>query len=114
MTYGTAIFRRGKPIMADYTPTTGAVNAGDVVALGSGITGIAHVDIENNALGALAVGGGIYDMAVAANYAAGTAVFYDEGSIVNTADSGNNRPFGFMVQEAPNNTTKVEVLHWPR
>lgn len=114
MTYGTAIFRRGRPIMADYTPADGNVNAGDIVALGDGLTGIAHVDLENNRPGALAVGGGIYDMIVEDNFAAGTPVFFDDGDIVDTGDGGNNRSFGFMVQDAPDNTTRTEVLHWPR
>lgn len=113
MTYGTAIFRRGRPIMADYTPTDGNVNAGDIV-LQDGLVCIAHPDLENNRPGALAVGGGIYDMLVADNYAAGTPVFFDDGDIVDSADGGNNAPFGFMVADAPDNTTRTEVLHWPR
>ncbi len=55
-----ATFRHGDPTMIDYTPSSGNITAGQVVLLGNltGISvGIAHQDITNNTLGALAAGG---------------------------------------------------------
>jgi len=58
-----ATFRHGEPLMIDYTPSAGDVEAGDIVVLGTigtntGGTGalacVAHRPIANNALGALA------------------------------------------------------------
>jgi hypothetical protein len=76
-----AVFRHGDPVHMDYTPSAGNVAAGEVVLLGNtaGLTcGIAHLDITNNALGALAVGGGIYDVTMITNIAAYTKVYWDD------------------------------------
>ena len=110
-------FRHGQPIMIDYTPGAGNVTAGDVVMLGNltGLTcGIAHVDIENTKLGALAAGGGVYDainLNNAANYA---KVYWDYSVDKITSVSTNNSQFGFVVDDGGGGANSTaRALHWP-
>lgn len=99
-------FRHGSPIMVDYTPDGGAVSAGQVVVIGSvtantsgvgAIAGIAHVDIANNAKGALAMGGGVYDVVNLNNAADGALVFWDDDNNKVTTVGTNNAQFGYIV-----------------
>jgi predicted RecA/RadA family phage recombinase len=111
-----AYFRHGKPIMADYTPAAGDVSAGDIVLLGNttGLTcGIAHNDISNTVLGALAVGGGVYKCQVASNYAAGTKVHKPSGNAILTSTATNNAQVGFTLEAAAAANAWVHVLHHP-
>lgn len=110
-------FRHGSPLMIDYTPTGGNVTAGDVVIAGNltGITcGIAHLDIENNKLGALAAGGGVYDVVNLDNAADFTEVFWDNANDKVTTTSTNFAKFGYIVSGGgggANSTAKA--LHHP-
>jgi hypothetical protein len=112
-----ATFRHGDPSFEEYTPTGGNVAAGQVVLLGNltGWTcGIPHLDIANNVLGALAVGGGIYDVTMIGNYTQGTKVYWDDTNNKVTTTSTNNAPFGSIA--GPGGTganTTVEALHTP-
>lgn len=109
-------FRHGDPVMIDYTPGAGNVAAGDGVLLGNttGLTmGVAHKDIENSTLGALAAGGGVYDAMVADNYAAGTLVYKPAGNAILTTTSTNNAQFGFTVEASAAANAVVKVLHHP-
>jgi hypothetical protein len=111
-----ATFRHGDPIHMDYTPTGGNISAGQVVLLGNltGLTnGIAHLDITNNALGALAVGGGIYDVTMLENIAAYAKVYWDNTNNKVTNTSTNMSPFGFLLEGATGVNTVVECLHHP-
>jgi hypothetical protein len=111
-----AIFRHGDPSFADYTPAAGDVAAGQVVLIGNtaGLTaGIAHLTIPNGSLGALAVGGGIYDVVAAGNYAAGSKVWWDDAANKVTTTSTNNAQFGYTVETAPAANATIEVLHVP-
>ena len=58
-----AMFKHGNPLMIDYTPT-GFVPAGTVLSgvVGGIATVIAHHDLEANVLGAVAAGGGVYEV----------------------------------------------------
>lgn len=112
-----AVFRHGDPIMIDYTPSSGNVSAGQVVLLGNttGLTcGIAHVDIVNNTLGALASGGGVYscvNLNNAANYA---KVWWDDSVNKITTVSTNNALFGFVCRDGGGGAnTSCFVRHWP-
>jgi predicted RecA/RadA family phage recombinase len=94
-----ATFRHGDPVMVDYTPSAN-VSAGQVILIGNtaGWTcGIAHVDIANAALGALAAGGGVYGVINLNNAADGAKVWWDDSANKATTTSTNNALFGFVV-----------------
>lgn len=109
-------FRHGAPLMIDYT--AGAdVDAGEVVLLGNttGVTcGIAHRDIANGILGAVAVGGGVYDVVNLNNAADYAVVYWDNAAKKVTTTSTNNATFGFIVADggAGANTT-AKAMHHP-
>ena len=110
------LFRHGHPVMIDYTPAAGDIAAGDMVLIGNttGLTlGVAHVDIANTVLGALAGGGGVYDCQVASNYASGTLVYKPAANAILTTTSTNNAPFGFTVESSAAANAVVKVLHHP-
>lgn len=99
-------FRHGSPVMIDYTPTGGDVAAGQVIQLTDSASntvevglslGIAHVDIANNAQGAIAVGGGIYDVVNLNNAADYATVYWDDSANKVTTVSTNNALFGAIV-----------------
>jgi predicted RecA/RadA family phage recombinase len=109
-------YRHGEPVMVDYTPGAN-VTAGDVVLLGNttGLTcGVAHVDITNAAVGAIASGGGVYEcvnLNNAANYA---KVWWDDTNNKVTTTSTNNALFGFIVARGgAGANTACDVLHKP-
>lgn len=110
-----AVLRHGDPTFMDYTPAAGNISAGQVVVLGNtaGLTcGIAHLDIENNKLGALAVGGGVYDVTMLTNLAPYTSVFWDDTN--NKVVSTNTLiPFGYLLEGNTGANTVVECLHVP-
>lgn len=111
-----ATFRHGDPVYADYTPAAGNVSAGEVVLLGNttGLTcGIAHLDITNNALGALAIGGGVYDVTMLENYAAYTKVYWDDTNNKVVSTSTNNAQFGYLLEGGTGVNTIVSALHAP-
>jgi hypothetical protein len=114
-------FRHGDPVMVDYTPASGNIAEGEVVVLGSvtantsgtgAVMGIAHRPITNNELGALAVGGGVYDMVNLNNAATGAKVYWDITNNTRkvTSVSTNNAVAGWIVASGgggANSTCKV-------
>jgi hypothetical protein len=112
-----ATFRHGDPQMVDYTPSSGDVDAGDVILLGNttGLTcGVAHVDLENNVQGALAVGGGVYEVVNLDNAADYAKVWWDNSAKKVTTTSTNNALFGFVVADGGGGAnTNCLVLHEP-
>lgn len=111
-------FRHGDPVMIDYTPSSGNVAEGEVVLLGNttGLTcGIAHRPIENNTLGALAAGGGVYDAVNLNNAADYATVYWDDSANKVTTVSTNNALFGYVVSDGGGGAnTTCRVLHHPR
>lgn len=117
-------FRHGNPVMVDYTPAAGAIAAGQVVVIGSvtantagtaAIAGIAHRPIANNELGALAIGGGVYDVTNLNNAADGAKVYWDDTNNKVTTVSTNNAKFGYIVKSGgggANSTAKA--IHDPK
>lgn len=115
-----ATFRHGSPVMVDYTPSGGNVAEGEVVILGSvtantsgtgAVAGIAHRPITNSTLGALAVGGGVYDVTNLNNAATGAKVYWDNDNNKVTTVSTNNAVFGWIVAEGgggANSTCKAK------
>lgn len=121
----SATLRQGTPVnMSDYTPSGADVSAGEVVVIGD-VPFVAHNDITDGELGALATGGGEYSMTAGAAIAVGEVVYFND-----TANKVNNsagatigdKMFGFMapssaaaaadgdtvyIQHAPNGTAKA-------
>jgi coenzyme F420-reducing hydrogenase gamma subunit len=120
-----SIFRHGAPVMVDYTPASGNVAVGEVVVLGSvtantsgtgAVAAVAHRAITNNTLGALAVGGGVYDMINLNNAATGAKVYWDIQNNTRkvTSVSPNNAVFGWIVAEGGGGAnTNCKVKHAP-
>lgn len=112
-----ATFRHGAPVMVDYTPAAGDIAAGAVVLVGNtaGWTcGIAHGLIANNARGALAAGGGVYDVINLNNAANGAKVYWDNSAKKVTTTSTNNATFGFVVGSGGGGAnTTCRALHKP-
>lgn len=111
-----ATFRHGDPTFADFTPAAGNIAAGQVVMLGNlaGIScGIAHLDITNNTAGALAVGGGVYDVVMLTNLAPWTLVYWDDANNKVVSTSTNNMVFGVLLTGNTGANTTVEALHLP-
>jgi hypothetical protein len=95
-----ATLRQGAPSFIDYTPAAGNITAGQVVLLGNltGVScGIAHQDITNNTLGALADGGGVYDVVMLSNLANYALAYWDDTNNKLTSTSTNNAIFGYVV-----------------
>lgn len=103
--------------MVDYTPAAGNLAEGAVVLVGNtaGWTcGIAHSPIANNALGALAAGGGVYDVINLNNAANGAKVYWDNSAKKVTTTSTNNATFGFVVAGGGGGAnTTCRALHKP-
>ena len=120
-----SIFRHGDPVMVDYTPASGNIAVGGVVVLGSvtantsgtgGVVGIAHRPITNNTLGAVAVGGGVYDMINLNNAATGAKVYWDIQNNTRkvTTVSTNNAVFGWVVADGGGGAnTNCKCYHAP-
>lgn len=112
-----ATYRHGEPLMIDYTPSAD-VSAGDVVLLGNttGLTcGVVHTDIANAALGAIAAGGGVYDVVNLNNAANYAKVWWDDSANKVTTTSTNNALFGFVVADGGGGANSTcRALHSPR
>jgi hypothetical protein len=116
-------YRHGAPVMVDYTPSGGNVSAGQVVVIGSvtantggtgAVAGVAHVDITNSTLGALSVGGGVYDVVNLNNAANGAVVYWDDTNNKVTTVSTNNAVFGYIVDDgAGGANSTARALHHP-
>lgn len=108
-----ATLYHGDPCMVDYTPSAD-VDAGDVIVVGNGVR-IAHRDIAEGALGALAIRGGVYIVPKATGSALndGALVYWDatDGNAQADADTGTNKVLGFVVETAASAATEVKVLH---
>lgn len=112
-----ATFLHGEPVMVDHTPS-GAVGAGDVVKVGSALR-VAHTDIAAAALGALAIGGGVYALTMGTGtnsgaLAAGDTVYYDTTlGWATSGTSANTIKFGQAVAAAGTSAGVVNALHIP-
>ena len=111
------IFRSGDPRVINYTPAAGNLVSGQVVLLGNttGLTcGVVRsAAITNNTLGALEVGGGVYDVVMIGNYAPYTTVYWDDTNNKVTTTSTNNAKFGYLVEGNTGANTTVLCLHDP-
>lgn len=116
-------FRHGNPVMVDYTPSGGNVALGQVVLVGSvtantagtgAIAGIAHHAITNSTQGALAMGGGVYEVVNLNNAANGAKVYWEDTNNKVTTVSTNNAIFGFIVANGGGGANSTaRALHKP-
>jgi hypothetical protein len=116
-------YRHGNPVMIDYTPSGGNVAVGQVVLIGSvtantagtgALAMIAHRPITNNTLGALAGGGGVYDVVNLNNAANGAKVYWEDTNNKVTTVSTNNALFGFIVTNGGGGANSTaRALHKP-
>ncbi len=110
----TAMFKYGDPIVLDHTPSS-AVAAGAVVVVGNDVR-IAHHEIPANMPGALAAGGGVYQVPKdTSTFADGAVVYWDAADVACTsaADSGTNKRIGTAVGGWATGATSMLVLHLP-
>ena len=109
-----ATFRHGDPVMVDHTPSGADVAAGDVLVIGDSVR-IAHRDIVDGQLGALAIGGGVYDIAKATGVGtavtAGTTLYWDDTEDRGDADGTGRVAFGLVVEDAGDDDATVRVYH---
>jgi coenzyme F420-reducing hydrogenase gamma subunit len=120
-----AIFRSGNPVMADYTHGTTNTSEGTVIVLGSvtantagtgAIAVVAHRPQTNAVLGAVAVGGGVYNMVNLNNAATGAKVYWDITNNTRkvTTVSTNNAVMGWIVSGGGGGAnTTCQVKHEP-
>jgi predicted RecA/RadA family phage recombinase len=97
-----ATFRHGDPHMIDYTPASGNIAAGQVVLYGNttGLTClVCHTSILNTRKGAMAAGGGVYEVTNLNNAANGAKVWWDDSVNKVTTVSTNNALFGFIASQ---------------
>jgi len=116
-------FRHGSPVMVDYTHAAANITEGTVVIVGSvtantggagALALISHRPIANGALGALAAGGGVYDVVNLNNAANGTKVYWEDTNNKVTTVSTNNAVFGVIVDDgAGGANTTARALHNP-
>lgn len=106
----------GDPLMVDYTPSGAAVKAGTMIALSAGCTVIAHNDMADGELGAVAFPGGnaVYrvDLGSGESYSVGDAVLVDIAT--QEAKAAGTQPLGTCVAVDVNESlgdTVVYVAH---
>lgn len=108
---GYATFRHGDPVFVDYTPAT-AVNAGDVIVTND-TPRVAHLDIPANVLGALAAGGGVYEIVCDVATPADKKMYWDPVNHWVTATAGALKPFGYSVTPTGGAAQTMYVRHDP-
>ena len=108
-----AIFVSGDPNMVDYTP--GSAKTGGTVIVVGDLPFIAHRDIAANELGALAAGGGVYDVIAGEAIAAGKRVYWDDTANKVVETSSGNTGFGYVIpgSSAAQDGDTIRVLHQP-
>lgn len=93
--------------------TAGAdISAGEVDLVGD-VPAIAHNEIANGDLGALAFRGGVYEVPGDAVIAIGTKVYWDDTAKKVTGTAAGNKHFGTTVTACGGDTQLCDVLHHP-
>ena len=110
---GQADLRHGNPLMCDYTPGS-AVTAGDVVVVDE-VPCVAHSDIAASDLGALAVGGGVYQVTGDGALSAGAKVYWDDSEDKVTETARGNPHIGFVApgSSCSGDGGSVDIVHAP-
>ncbi len=107
-----AQFVHGEPLMVDHTAGGSAIPAGTVLVVGT-TTRIAHNDIAANEFGALAAGGGVYDVAKAtgAGIDDGALVYFNTTNKNVVAASSGNTLMGRAIGSTASGATVQRVQH---
>ncbi len=110
-----ATFVHGNPIMVDHTPASD-VAAGEVLVLTDGIR-IAHKAIAAGVKGAVAAGGGVYDLDKAAGGGTaltdGDTVYWDDTNNEGEYDATGNKKFGLAIGAVADAGTTIRAQHIP-
>lgn len=104
-------FIHGSPVMEDHTPGS-AVAAGDVVVTAD-TPRVAHLDIPAGTLGALAGGGGVYEVTGDAAIAANKKVWWNDTANKVTETASTHKPFGYTVTACAADNGKCLARHEP-
>lgn len=109
-----AQYLHGDYVKVDYTPGS-AVTGGDVVVVGDRPL-IAHRDIAANELGALATGGGVYEVTADAAISAGVVVYWNDTSNKVTTTASTHKVFGYVTPDssAAADGDLIKVQHTPK
>jgi len=107
-----ATFYQGEPTMIDYTPSGAAISAGEVKVV-SNLPLVAHKDIADGYLGALAAFGGIYLMTGDAVISAGKRVWWKDSADKVSETADGNKHFGFTITACSADDATCYVLHMP-
>lgn len=107
-----ARFVSGDPLSVDYTPSGADIEAGEVKVVGD-VPAIARLKIVDGELGALDVGGGVYECVPSGIIAAGVKVYWDDTNNKVTATAGGNKVFGWNGLAASVNLVAHEFIHNP-
>lgn len=96
-------------ITLPHTPGS-AVTAGDVVVVGD-VTGIAHVDIPANQLGALSMVGGTYIVTGDAAISAGKKVYWNDSANKVTETASGNKAIGTTLTACSADGSTCRIMH---
>lgn len=103
-----ATFKHGDPTMMDYAPDS-AVAAGDVIVTDDAAV-VAHLPIAAGETGAVATGGGSYEMTASEEINIGEFVYFNSNK-VNVSKNGAG--FGLAESYAAGDDATLTVRHDP-
>ena len=109
-----ATFKHGNPLMVDYTPVS-AVAAGEVVEVND-VPFVCHTAIAANELGALAAGGGVYEVTTdGTTDTGGDTIYWDDTANKVTTTSAGNPHWGYTLpgQGATSDGDLIHAIHRP-
>ncbi len=106
-----ARYLHGAPVMVDHTP--GSAIAAGVVVVTNDTPRVAHLDIPANTLGALASGGGVYEMVGDGAIAADKKVYWDSTNRKVTLTASTFKIMGVTVTACAANNGLCQVRHDP-
>ena len=108
---GMADFKHGDPRMVDFTPGA-AVAVGDVIVTADTVR-IAHRNIANGELSALAAEGGVYECVGGAAIAVDKKVYWNAAASKVTETASGNKVFGVTVSACSGDNATCLVRHDP-
>ena len=112
MAANEVVMRQGSSIMIDHTPA-GTVLGGQPEVIGDLVL-IPHRDLAANVKGALAAGGGIYEVTGDAAIAAGKRVYWNASAGKVTQTEGSNKVIGYTIDAAIGANNEIgRIVHVP-